>query len=360
MKSARGLGARGAKGDRVSRPHANVVRDDSRRLFPTQRTAGKRGTTNTGEVVGRRHGRQGACKPCQSAVNDPIVASSSSEPVAQGWGPVGSNEAIKSCTPTAAEDARTAVSLVRHGTFCTLATDTGTPFGTHVYYLVDEESGSPIIRVPSDSVEDLNLIKDGKCSLYIHPSGEATDCIARVTLMGRAVHLGRGEDEETSGVRDGFAQIASSLPPEERSFEDLVHDHDEVFRLEVDKAYVRRLACVITQQKEVEVVDEESFRQAETDPLAFVSPFMVKKWNAEHLEDIVRFTTYLTGITLEELESAKLLWIDSLGLYIRYQKFGEFPKDVRMGFPQRVTDEKALVSVLTMLGQVTWESQKPA
>ena len=273
---------------------------------------------------------------------------------------MGSNEAIKSCTPTAAEDARTAVSLVRHGTFCTLATDTGTPFGTHVYYLVDEESGSPIIRVPSDSVEDLNLIKDGKCSLYIHPSGEATDCIARVTLMGRAVHLGRGEDEETSGVRDGFAQIASSLPPGERSFEDLVHDHDEVFRLEVDKANVRRLACVITQQKEVEVVDEESFRQAETDPLAFVSPFMVKKWNAEHLEDIVRFTTYLTGITLEELESAKLLWIDSLGLYIRYQKFGEFPKDVRMGFPQRVTDEKALVSVLTMLGQVTWESQKPA
>merc|ERR1712078_275331 len=99
------------------------------------------------------------------------------------------------CTPTAAEDARTAVSLVRHGTFCTLASDTGTPFGTHVYYLVDEATGSPIIRVPSDSVEDLNLLKDGKCSLYIHPSGDASDCIARVTLMGNAVHLGREGDD---------------------------------------------------------------------------------------------------------------------------------------------------------------------
>ncbi len=69
-------------------------------------------------------------------------------------------------------------------------------------------------------------------------------------------------------------------------------------------------------------------------------------------------TRCVQGTTLEELESVKLLWIDSLGLYIRYQKFGEVPKDVRMGFPQPVDSEKALVSTLTMLGQVTWENER--
>ena len=70
------------------------------------------------------------------------------------------------------------------------------------------------------------------------------------------------------------------------------------------------------------------------------------------------FVLHVQGTTLEELESVKLLWIDSLGLYIRYQKFGEVPRDVRMGFPQPVDGEKALVSTLTMLGQVTWENER--
>jgi putative heme iron utilization protein len=296
------------------------------------------------------------------AVNDSSVASSSSDekedPRGAEWGPIGSNEAIKSYTPSAAEDARTAVSLVRHGTFCTLSSDTGTPFGTHVHYLVDETTGSPIIRVPADSVEDLNLLKDGKCSLYIHPSGDATDAVARVTLMGKAVHVGRGAESHVAEVREDFATLSDNLPASARSFEDLVHDHDEVFRLDVDKVYVRRLACVITQEKQMEVVDSADYESASSDPLAFIAPFMVEKWNKEHLEDIVRFCYYLTGVPLEELESAKLLWIDSLGLYIRYQKFNEHPKDVRMGFPQPVDNEKALVSTLTMLGQVTWENQK--
>ena len=211
------------------------------------------------------------------AISDDSVAVASSSQADLEWGPVGSNEAIKSYTPSAAEDARTAVSLVRHGTFCTIASDTGTPFGTHIHYLVDETTGSPVIRVPADSVDSLNLLKDGKCSLYIHPSGEATDVVARVTLMGKAVHLGKGEEEKTSEIRSDFAQMADTLPASERSFEDLVHDNDEVFRLDVEKAYVRRLACVITQEKQIEVVDAKEYAEAQTDPLAFCAPFMVEK-----------------------------------------------------------------------------------
>lgn len=59
-----------------------------------------------------------------------------------------------------------------------------------------------------------------------------------------------------------------------------------------------------------------------------------------------------------DLESVKLLWIDRLGVYIRYQKFGQGPRDVRMGFPQPVENEKSCVSALTMLGQVTWEKDR--
>eukprot|EP00205_Picochlorum_sp_RCC944_P004180 CAMPEP_0182610594 /NCGR_PEP_ID=MMETSP1330-20130603/9011_1 /TAXON_ID=464278 /ORGANISM="Picochlorum sp., Strain RCC944" /LENGTH=369 /DNA_ID=CAMNT_0024829813 /DNA_START=260 /DNA_END=1366 /DNA_ORIENTATION=- len=359
-----GLGAQGKQSSGLTttttathrrRRTCKNVRGDAQHLTSHVSHDASRGVR--GVRRGREGGRQSVCLVAAAAVNDDVVASSSSSSSSAQdlWGPVGSNEAIKSYTPTAAEDARTAVSLVRHGTFCTLASDTGTPFGTHIHYLVDETTGSPIIRVPSDSVDHLNLLKDGKCSLYIHPSGEATDAIARVTLMGNAVYLGNGSEEKVAEVKSDFASVAESLPAIERSYEDLVHDTDEVFRLDVDKAYVRRLACVVTQEKEVEEVDSESYAAAAADPLAFVAPYMVKKWNAEQLEDVVRFTEILTSKTIKDLEMVKLLWLDKQGLYIRYQVFGDHPRDVRMGFPQPVDNEKALVSTLTMLGQVTWE-----
>ena len=72
----------------------------------------------------------------------------------------------------------------------------------------------------------------------------------------------------------------------------------------------------------------------------------------------MRFCKYLTGVGLEELESVKLLWFDSKGLWLSYKPFGSHPLDTRMGFPQPVMDEKALVSTLTMLGQVTWENER--
>ena len=48
----------------------------------------------------------------------------------------------------------------------------------------------------------------------------------------------------------------------------------------------------------MEVVGAEEYKAALCDPLAFAAPFMVQKWNAEPLDDIVRFCNYLTVSTL--------------------------------------------------------------
>lgn len=170
-------------------------------------------------------------------------ASSISEKI--DWGPVGSEQALVSHTPSAAEAARTAVSLVRHGTLCTLSANDGTPFGTHVQYIVDESEGNPIIHVHADSVDSLNLLKDGRCSLYIHPLGDASDSVARVTLAGRAVLVDSKDSNIAQSIRSNFATRAESIPASSRSHDDLVQEEDEVFKLEMEKAYVRRLTSVV-------------------------------------------------------------------------------------------------------------------
>ena len=69
-------------------------------------------------------------------------------------------------------------------------------------------------------------------------------------------------------------------------------------------SFLPLLQCVITQEKQVEVVGAEEYKAALCDPLAFAAPFMVQKWNAEHLDDIVRFCNYLTVSTLSPLPPA--------------------------------------------------------
>lgn len=56
-----------------------------------------------------------------------------------------------------------------------------------------------------------------------------------------------------------------------------------------------------TQEREIEVVGREDYQAAAADPLASIAPMLVRKWNMEHLEDIVRFCSFLTGATLEEV-----------------------------------------------------------
>ena len=232
----------------------------------------------------------------------PARAIDEAEADAANWGPLGWREAAEKATPSAAEAARTSVALVRSGTLCTLL-PSGAPFGTHVQYLVDESTGSPVVRIPSDSLDNLNLTRDSRCSLYIHPSGNnACDAVAQVTLEGKAVSL----TDVREGIADQFAAEAEALAPHSRSYDDTLHDGDEVFELEVECAYVRRLAAMADagaaqpadeppQDRAMHVVGAEEYAAAACDPLAFVAPMLVAKWNEEHLEDVVRFCTHLTG-----------------------------------------------------------------
>ena len=115
--------------------------------------------------------------------------------------------------------------------------------------------------------------------------------------------------------------------------------------------------AVLGQDREAVLVSAEDYLAAAPDALLALAPQIVDMMNKERIEDVVRFTKLAAGFTLEELEDVQFMWVDSKGFYIRAQKRGEDPVDLRFGFPAQLTDEKDAKSMLTMLAQVAWEQE---
>lgn len=53
----------------------------------------------------------------------------------------------------------------------------------------------------------------------------------------------------------------------------------------------------------------------------------MEQWNLERAEDVLRIAADSTGTKFEELNSAQLLWVDRLGMYLHLQVrlFGTVP-----------------------------------
>lgn len=87
---------------------------------------------------------------------------------------------------TSAETASTIVDITNHATLSTISED-GSPLGTYVTYVLTKD-GQLILRLRADAVHTVNLRRDSRCSLFIHPQ----DLPAR--LLGRYVapylHIG--------------------------------------------------------------------------------------------------------------------------------------------------------------------------
>ena len=133
---------------------------------------------------------------------------------------------------------------------------------------------------------------------------------------------------------------------------DALQEDDQFVRLRVEEAF---LVGLLGQAREADTIPLEEFEAAEPDPLLECAPRLVAMMNEERIEDVVRFAQLATGITLEDLEDVRFMWVDCKGFYIRAKKHGEAPVDARMGFPREVQAEKDAVSELTMLSQIAWE-----
>ena len=112
---------------------------------------------------------------------------------------------------------------------------------------------------------------------------------------------------------------------------------------------------LLGQAREAATVPIADFEAALPDPLLEYAPGLVEMMNEERIEDVVRFAQMATGITLEDLEDVRFMWVDSKGFYLRAKRRGEAPVDARLGFPREVSTEKDAVSELTMLSQIAWE-----
>lgn len=226
---------------------------------------------------------------------------------------------VNSC-PSPAETARTIVDLAREGALSTVTAD-GIPFGSPTPYILGPK-GEPTIQIAEGSIEQQNLQKNPKCSLLV----QAT------TYPARAV---------------GAVSLVGTLSAEPSS--------PENYRLTVDK-------CVyyggLDQSGKAQDVSGEDYAAAEPDILRSTAAEAVATWNSERAEDIYRIASSHLGVPLLEMEYVELLWLDSLGMYVRAEVAGREPTIVRVPFYRPVIDDRDVRSVITMAAQLAWEKDR--
>jgi len=249
--------------------------------------------------------------------------------------------------PGPAELARTALAAAPRGALASLAPGQQ-PLATQVSFVLldggSEGAGAhPVLRLRADAEHTANLDAEPRCSLLAQTEG-AAQCLARLTLVGRAEPL---EDELVPDAQAAFlASHGAGVGV------DALQEDDHYVRLRVEEAF---LVSLLGHAREAATVPLADYEAALPDPLLECAPGLVEMMNLERIEDVVRFAQMATGITLEELEDVRFMWVDSKGFYLRAKRRGEAPVDARLGFPREVSTEKDAVSELTMLSQIAWE-----
>ncbi|GMH35119.1 hypothetical protein BSKO_02987 [Bryopsis sp. KO-2023] len=254
-------------------------------------------------------------------------------------------EGGESSIPAIGNTARTIVDLVSHGTLSTVSED-GSPLGTFVTYVLDRK-GQPILRLRSSAVHTQNLLRSPRCSLFVQPEDLPARRLARVSLLGSVTKL--SEDEEPF-FRESHAKVHG-----EAVGVDAVRKDDLLYRLKVDDCfYVGGFGS----SKCAESVGGEAYAEAELDPLRTAAAEIVSQWNKERAEDIVRICKQESGVSLQQLSYAELMWIDRLGMYIDYYTDSGEHSTLRVPFPRPVEDERDARSIITMTAQLAWERDR--
>ena len=94
------------------------------------------------------------------------------------------------------------------------------------------------------------------------------------------------------------------------------------------------------------------------DELRHEAPELLKSFNTDRMDDVLRIGAYAAGCPLENMYISELLWIDTLGVYVRVAGAGRSDSIVRVQFHRPVTDVRDARSVLTLLAQVAWERDR--
>jgi putative heme iron utilization protein len=238
------------------------------------------------------------------------------------------------------EMAKSIVHLANSGTLATVMED-GWPLATQMKYVLDAQ-GRPVLKLRVDAIHTNNLQREARCSLYVRSSSGA-----RASMLGTVEPLQEGE--ETDMLIAEYAAVHG-----ESAFGvDALAVDDVYCTLAIQKIFFVEGLGV---DKTAAEVPAEAYFNATVDPICEVAPNLIKWMNNEYADQIQRCAEVFAG--LDNVVSAEMLWVDSLGCDIRAKLSDAAPVEIRLPFVRRVEDERDARSSLTMMGQLAWELQR--
>lgn len=245
---------------------------------------------------------------------------------------------------SSAEVARTITSLLSYGTLSTITKD-GSPLGTFVTFVLDDD-GCPLLRLRADAVHTSNLLERSQCTLFVHAAESPARQLARVTLLGSVEALSEEEALNASARHSELYRDALGV--------DAPHPDDTFMRLKVEQCFfVSGLGTAQAEQ-----IDGDTYRAAEPDELKDCAARLVKMYNSERQDEVLRLAASEMNVSADQMLEAEFLWIDTKGVEFRGEALGGVSKTGRYSFQREALDELDALSLITMAAQVAWEQER--
>lgn len=242
--------------------------------------------------------------------------------------------------PGFAEQARTLLHLGRTGALGTLSRrHPGHPFVSVMPYAPDER-GHPLLLVSTLAMHTQNLEADPRASLLVaQPGGEDPLALARVTLMGRGVHLAAG---------DRPAARAAYLARHPNAVHWVDFEDFAFWRLDLtDVYYVGGFGAM-------DWLAVPGYEAARPDPLADAARGIIEHMNRDHADALILYAQALGGQASEAagIVAAEMVAVDRLGFKLRVRA-ADGLHGRRIGFPREVTTvEQCRAALIEMLADL--------
>ncbi|GAB2276701.1 hypothetical protein Dimus_011417 [Dionaea muscipula] len=235
--------------------------------------------------------------------------------------------------PFPAEVSRTIMELSSAGTLSTLTHD-GWPLAFAVRLTVDGD-GTPIVCL---NASDRDLSFDRRSSLHVQ-LGQCGVRTPQCTIQGS---LAKPRD------RMILKKLCSIWEKrfEEEANEDRIHI-----------VTVGRVLHIEDFQEDGVWLTSSDYKNANPDPLRDVAGRIVNEFNANNMEDILRFCSVYVDLQFQ-VADAKMVWVDRLGfdVHVYSPEYGIY--EIRIPFPREVSDEKGVKSSFNGMSQLAWEVEK--
>lgn len=228
------------------------------------------------------------------------------------------------------------------GTLCTSSLrHGGTPFGSHVDYVLDER-GRPIFLLANSAAHTLNLEQSREVSLFCQPLDNYGQSGGRTTLVGDLARVSRLDLED---LVDTFVDCHPHARDALKYTENF-----HFYRMEVKDVYfVGGYGVAATW------VDVEQYTLAEADPLAFDAAKLIDRLNASTNGEVTRLCTVFCGMKNEF--DAKVVSLDRLGLDVRITSPDDGTLEFRLCFREVIANSFEAQSSLVKLLQEAWERE---